>query len=141
MIQLDGAKELEKKLNTLPVKLQKKHARKAIAKAARRTVKAAKKRVPKRTGQLKKSLGFRPRTYKTGVFAIIGPRKGFRTVDEAGRPHDPAKIAHLVEMGHGGPYPAEPHPFLRPAFDETASSNLELIAEELRKGIEEEARK
>ena len=28
-----------------------------------------------------------------------------------------APHAHLVEYGHGGPAPAPPHPFVRPAFD------------------------
>ena len=28
-----------------------------------------------------------------------------------------APHAHLVEYGHGGPYPAPPHPFIRPSFD------------------------
>lgn len=139
-VRLDGFKELERKLNELPVKLQKKHSRRAISKAARRLVKSAKEKVPKRSGQLKKSLGFRPRTYKSGVMAIVGPRKGFRTVVND-KPHDPAKIAHLVELGHGGKHAAEAHPFLRPAMDATNASNLELIAQTLREGLAEEALK
>lgn len=31
-----------------------------------------------------------------------------------------APHAHLVEFGHGGPAPAPPHPFVRPAFDAKA---------------------
>jgi len=139
-VKLEGHDQLIAKLNQLPVKLQKKHSRAAIAKAARRLVKAAKEKCPKRSGQLKKSLGFKPRTYKSGVYAIVGPRSGFRTVDDNGRVHDPAKIAHLVEFGHGGPHAAEAHPFLRPAFDATVKSNTTLIADELRKGIEQEAK-
>lgn len=138
-MQLEGHEQLVAKLNHLPLKLQRKHTRAALNKAARRLVRAAKDRVPKRTGALKKSLGFRLRTYKSNVLAIVGPRSGFRT-EVDGKPYDPIKVAHLVEMGHGGPRPAPAHPFLRPAFDATVKSNLALIAEELRKGIEQEAK-
>jgi HK97 gp10 family phage protein len=140
MIDLVGDKELIRKFTALPVKLQKKHGRRAISKAARRLVKAAKAKCPKRSGQLKKSLGFKPRTYKTGVFAIVGPRSGFRTMVD-GRPHDPKKIAHLVELGHAGPHAAQAKPFLRPAFDETVANNITLIGDELRHGLAEEAMK
>lgn len=139
-MQLIGDAALIAKFQSLPAKLQKKHGRRAIAKAARRLVKAAKEKCPKRSGQLKKSLGFKPRTYKTGVFAIVGPRSGFRT-EINGKPHDPKKIAHLVELGHGGPHAAPAKPFLRPAFDQTVGSNVALIAAELRAGLAEEAAK
>jgi HK97 gp10 family phage protein len=139
-MELIGDVALIAKFKALPAKLQKKHGRRAIAKAARVLVKAAKAKCPKKTGQLKKSLGFRPRTYKTGLVAIVGPRTGFKTVVN-GRPHDPANIAHLVELGHAGPHAAEAHPFLRPAMDETASGNVALIAAELTKGLAEEAAK
>jgi len=138
-MQLVGDVALMYRFKQLPPKLQKKHGRRGVAKAARRVVKAAKARCPKRTGQLKKSLGYRPRTYKAGVFAIVGPRKGFAS-EVNGRRHDPAKIAHLVELGHGGPHAAEAKPFLRPAMDETVQSNIQLIADELRKGLEQEAK-
>lgn len=140
-MQLSGDVTLLHKMHQLPLRLQKKHARAAVAKAARRLVKAAKQKCPQRTGQLRKSLGFKPRTYKAGVFAIVGPRSGFATVDENGKKHDPKKIAHLVEGGHGGPRAAPAHPFLRPAFDETSQSNIALIAAELARGVAEEVAK
>jgi len=52
-------------------------------------------------------------TRKAVAFAGIRPRKA---------PH-----AHLVEFGHGGPHPAPPHPFVRPAWDEirdTVKNNI-----------------
>lgn len=139
-LQLSGDVTLLARFHQLPPKLQKKWGRRGVAKGARLMVKSAKAKAPVRTGQLKKSLGFRPRTYKTGLFAVIGPRAGFETVDESGKKHDPKKIAHLVEMGHGGPRPAPPHPFLRPAMYETASACSAKIAEELTKGLQVEAR-
>lgn len=139
-MQLVGDVALMRKFKTLPQRIQNKHARRGVSKAARILVKAAKTKCPKDTGQLRKSLGFKPKTYKTGVIAIVGPRTGFRIVIND-KPHDPAKIAHLVEGGHGGPHTAPAHPFLRPAMDETSQSNMQLIADEIRKGLAEEAAK
>lgn len=139
-LQLSGDIALLYKFHQLPEKLQKKWGRRGVAKGARLMVKAAKAKCPVRTGQLKKSLGFRPRTYKTGVFAVIGPRSGFETTDENGKKHDPKKIAHLVEMGHGGPRAAPPHPFLRPAMYETAGACASKIAAEMAAGLQAEAR-
>lgn len=137
-----GDVALLRKFEALPVKLQKKHGWNAMLKAGRRVVRAAKKRVPKNTGQLKKSLGMKRKLYRRSgtIVAIVGPRTGFRAVVN-GKPHDPAKIAHLVELGHAGPHAASAKPFLRPAMDETAQSNVVLIASELTKGLAEEAAK
>ncbi len=138
-MRLEGDAELVRKLNALPVKLQKKHSRTALSKAARRLVRAAKTRIPKRTGALKKSLGVKLKTYKSTVLAVIGPRSGFKT-EVDGKTHDPKRIAHLIEFGHGGPHAAEAHPFLRPAFDSTLKSNITLIADELRRALSQEAK-
>jgi HK97 gp10 family phage protein len=61
----------------------------------------------------------------------IGPLKrwhGGKYYMRVGVVHGPdAPHAHLVEDGHGGPHPAPPHPFARPAFDSTkdvAFSNI-----------------
>ena len=47
-----------------------------------------------------------------------------------------APHAHLVEFGHGGPAPAPPHPFVRPAFDkhvgEAFSEIRRVLSEEIR---------
>ena len=103
-------------------------AEKAGGQAADRALKAGAKPIfedmrrqasidPKiRTGNLHKSIKIgkvgktvRKRDYKTMKRITIGSHK-----KEMGAyaPH-----AHLVEYGHGGPAPAPPHPFVRPAFD------------------------
>jgi len=56
------------------------------------------------------------------AFAGIRPRKA---------PH-----AHLVEFGHGGPHPAPPHPFVRPAWDEMKERVKQDIKEGLKRIIE-----
>jgi HK97 gp10 family phage protein len=56
------------------------------------------------------------------AFAGIRPRKA---------PH-----SHLVEYGHGGPHPAPPHPFFRPAVDETMPKVRENIERDLKNVID-----
>lgn len=55
--------------------------------------------------------------------AIVG-------VDRKKAPH-----AHLVEFGHGGPHPAGPHPFLRPALDAVRSAAVALMGAEINQRI------
>lgn len=88
-----------------------------------------------RTGNLHKSIKIgkvgktvRKTDYKTMKRITIGSHK-----KEMGAyaPH-----AHLVEFGHGGPAPAPPHPFVRPAFDkhvgEAFSEMKRVLSEEIK---------
>ena len=43
-----------------------------------------------------------------------------------------APHAHLVENGHGGPHPAPPHPFMRPAFDAEKDTAYDAVRDTLR---------
>lgn len=45
--------------------------------------------------------------------------------------------ARFVEFGHGGPAPAPPHPYVRPAFEAQADTAFRIIREELGKAIDE----
>ncbi len=140
-IALYGDKELLWAFDQLPPRLQKKYARRGVTKAGRRIARAAKRHVPVRSGALKKSLAVKSRTYaKSGtVVAIIGPRTDHETTYQ-GKRHRPSKIAHLVEMGHGGPHAAEAKPFLRPAMYETANLCKSIIAAEIELGLQEMGR-
>lgn len=89
----------------------------------------------KRTGNLYKSIKtgkvmktVRHTQYATEKYIKIG------TKEEALGGYAPH--AHLVEYGHGGPAPAPPHPFVRPAFDRKEG---EAFAE-MRRVLEEEIR-
>ena len=139
-MELTGDIALLERFAILPVKMQKKHGRRALTKAGRLVIAAAKPHVPVRYGGLEESLGQRGRTYGATVVSVVGARGGdkFTFIDPDGNKHVPAKIAHLVEFGHGGPHPAEPHPFLRPAYDETRQSTQGVIAVEMAKGVEQE---
>ena len=53
------------------------------------------------TGNLKKGIRAKKSKFDDGGWIVL-----------SSAPH-----SHLVEYGHGGPNPATPHPFLRPASD------------------------
>jgi HK97 gp10 family phage protein len=125
-----GAPAIEKVLAELPKKIGEKVLVKALRAGARPIVRAAKQRVPVRTGKLKKSITVRKATQKqrrkgTGIVLI-----GFRKPTSA--------IAHLVEFGTSK---ASAQPFMRPAIDEKGRDAIQTIGEKLGKEIEAEATK
>lgn len=160
--KLEGVGDVFKRIENLKRSARNKILRPAINSAASVVLKAAKAKVPERSNAplnieslklLKKSLGRKSKTYPSGaVVAIVGARKGFRAQigvrvrngvkSKIGDPiyEDPANIAHLVEFGHGGPHPAPPHPFLRPAYDETKGQVTSLIASKVKEGIAKAAK-
>lgn len=54
-----------------------------------------------------------------------------KLVPKTGAPimHDPAKIAHLVEKGHGGPHAAGAHAFMEPALQQGAPEAQRIMQE------------
>ena len=47
-----------------------------------------------------------------------------------------SEVGHLVEYGHGGPQPAPPHPFFRPAIDEHGTRAIKQATDDLAKMLE-----
>ena len=97
---------------------------KVILTGARKVRKRIKQNAPVGpTGNLKKAVYAKalPETSKSVAVAFAGirPRKA---------PH-----ASLVEYGHGGPHPAPPHPFFRPAVDSVKDEVKKDIADGLKK--------
>lgn len=73
--------------------------RAGINEVTKLVLKDARDLAPKRSGQLKRVLGRKVRTYRqTVVVGVIGPRRGFRVVI-GGVAVDPTKYAHLQEFG------------------------------------------
>lgn len=71
-----------------------------------------------RSGRLRGSIRKRQRTLRISPVMLPGGRAKHKLVSiYAGRKG--ARQAWLVEMGHGGPFPARPHPYLRKALTET----------------------
>lgn len=122
-------KELERAANQLIKEVH--EGETAILLAAANKVKTA---IKQKAASLQKSekqsaqkaayaIAYPPKLTQMGIaYAGIRPRK---------MPH-----GHLVEHGHGGTHPAPPHPFVRPAWDETKDQVERDIAAGLGKVIE-----
>jgi len=124
-IALKGMDRFERNTNKL-IKEVTKEKTKLLLKQARLVRDRIKQKAPVGpTGNLKKAAYAKalPETMSSlaVAFAGIRPRRA---------PH-----AHLVEYGHGGPHPAPPHPFFRPAVDEVKDKVMRNIKEGLGKAV------
>lgn len=106
-IRINGGEAIERAFKILPSRIQKRVLRAAIAAAASPVNKAAKGFAPVETRALKRSIGIKVKTYKSGaIVAVVGVRRGdkYQSFDKQGRLRIPAFYQHLV---HGG---TKPHP-------------------------------
>jgi HK97 gp10 family phage protein len=84
----------------------------AVSTSTKAIARGARKRVPIRTGDLKKSVT--SRFDKNRVVGTVAAREPY---------------AHLVEFGHKGPAPAGEHPYMRPAFEDERPNLVRNIAQ------------
>lgn len=154
-----GFQQITINIQLLEQKIGRGAMRVALTKSARLVVADAKRRVPVRTGTLKKSLRAKVKTYvrKGVVVAIIGPsRSAMAQVDFGdGRGIQtlrPGKYSHLVEFGtatRGVRYVknlkmapgTRPRPFLRPALEATKDAARAKYSAELAPAIQQTAEK
>lgn len=136
---LRSFQEADRKVEELISKVERQGKREAIAKATRPLKKAAKAKVHKRSGFLAKSIGHKVTTFKKDqiVIATIGPRTKTQGIFE-GQKVWPARYAHLEEFGSSR---KDPHPFMRPAFDEQKGAAQRIYETELGKSIERVGRR
>ena len=93
--------------------------------AAQPILDAALRFVPVRSGRLRGAISVGKvvkRKSGSGYSIKIGVNKD----QMANAPH-----AHLVEFGHGGSKPANPHPFMQPAYDTTKDQAYAIIRRRL----------
>ena len=122
--------DLLKKLRTLPEKVQKNVLTGAVRAGAKPIVKEAKRLVPVRTGNLKKSIGVnKRRTVGTVVRFSISPRKGGKYDGYYGA---------FVEFGTKK---MAPRPFMRPAFEAKGEESIDAVREYIAKRLEKELKK
>jgi len=163
-IDLRGVPQLLAKFDRLTPAVQRSVLRGAVETGAKPLVAAIKAgaKQRRRTGQLATSIGVKVSATRSGwLTARIGPRQGFkvatvqrsrgsgrrkaRRTDALGSERksyiDPVRYAHLVEFGHGGPHPAPPHPFMRPAFESAAQHAMIMLRNALWDGIQAEVKK
>ena len=142
MFKVQGHRQIIANLSTLENRVRKKILRKVVRKAQKPMIADARQRCPKKTGQLRKSLGTIVKTYGPNVIAVGGPRGGFR-IEIDGKPIDPVHYAHLVEGGHRASgfssVTVPPHPFLGPAFEANKDKSQRMAMEEISNEIEKEA--
>ncbi|HML48572.1 MAG TPA: HK97 gp10 family phage protein [Clostridia bacterium] len=68
---------------------------------------------------------------------VVRKRKGgYRVTVGVHRSDGGAEYANPLEFGHGGPHPAPPHPFVRPAFDARVDEAYEKVKEQLRTALD-----
>ncbi|NLV85438.1 MAG: HK97 gp10 family phage protein [Spirochaetales bacterium] len=79
-----------------------------------------------RSGKLRSALRIKKGSRRRGARVTIGAHT------ESG-----AAYGVPVEFGHGGPHPAPPHPFVRPAFDARAEESYELLKQRLRTALDQ----
>lgn len=109
-----GLEEAKKQLRDLPKAVRNRAMRAGFRRIGQTTAKALKSIVPgrgktgrfARSGQLKKSIGFRIKLYRTSgrIVVAIGPRSGFstevqRTPGAKPKTHNPTRIFHFMDRG------------------------------------------
>lgn len=150
-LTLTGFKQLDRALKVLPDKVQTRVLKKSVKATGKPVVKAARAKVPRRHGFLRKAIGSILKTFKDegNTVLIIGARSPGKDVgkegggpfvyrDKDGVKHVPANYAHLVELGTKT---ASAKSFLRIAFDAGKDAMLAIFRKTTIKGIEKEARK
>lgn len=121
--QIKGAKEMEALLKDMGPKVASRLGDKALRAAARPIVKEAKRLVPKRTGDLRRSI--------TAMASKEGRANNERLVVIGFRP-PASRRAHFIEYGTSK---AAAHPFIRPAMDAKSAEALTAMADVLATGL------
>lgn len=124
--ELKGGKEMEALLKDLGPKIASRLGDKALRAAAKPIVREAKRLVPVRTGELRKSI--------VAVASKRGRQADERLVEIGFKP-PASRRAHFIEYGTSR---AAAHPFIRPAMDARASEALNEMVTALAIGIERE---
>lgn len=137
--QVKGLKELNKILEQLPIKLQKRAVRKALRAGSRPIIQKARSLAPVDTGALKKSIIYAQRRDPTrGAIGFLKSSVAGKGKQNTGseKKRVPSKYAHLVEFGTSR---APAQPFMRPALDSAGNDAIKKITEVLIKEVEIEA--
>lgn len=166
--QISGMRELDRALSVLPDKIAQNVLRQAVAAGAGEMKRAAKRRCPRRTGKLAKSIKFKYKRIGRGsrsgrVYYQVGPSEKYghlvefgtsshvikpslsRRIKKKARGEAVSEYWGLGKDGRFGKKVDHPggtaKPFLRPAFDEGRSEIIGAMRKRMFKGIEREARK
>ncbi len=136
-VALEGIPKAIQDAANLERRIKRGGLRMALTKATADIVKRAKALAPRESGMLRKSIKrkIKTNTRRDTVTVIIGSDKSVHGTYK-GQERKPARYMHLVELGHGGPHPAAPRPFLRPAYEGNKSAMQAKFKAELKRSIE-----
>jgi len=127
-VKMEGLDELSKALKKLADGLPPEQVEPILKQGAKTITDSMKQKAPKGpTGNLKKAI--KVKKLKNNNYAQ--PAVYIAAVDRKKAPH-----AHLVEFGHGGPHPAPPYPFFRPAVDENENKVYKDVEDGIKKLVE-----
>ena len=136
-VALEGIPKAIEASRALERRIKRGGMRAALTKATTPILRQAKAMAPRESGLLRKSLKRKVKTNTRSdtITVIIGADKSVKGTYK-GKERRPARYLHLVELGHGGPRPAAPHPFLRPAYEGNKNAVISTYKAELKKAIE-----
>lgn len=122
-VQMQGIEEMTRNLEKLGTRVALRGPSAAVRAGSSVIIREMRRRAPKDTGSLKKSLGQKVKTYRRNktVTSIVGARS--KRYETAKGRRNPANYAHLPELGtkpHGGRPGVTARPFMRPAWDTAA---------------------
>jgi HK97 gp10 family phage protein len=134
---IEGLKELQAKLDALPVKLAKRVVRPALEDAGAIVQQEAGVNAPRKTGNLTVNIVSEVTVHNDLTAEVhVGPDKSafYGLYSELGTaPHD-----ETSKDGMTWRHPGEPaRPWLRPAFDATKGECLEVIIQDIRDGLDD----
>lgn len=144
-MRLEGAMELQRRLSTLPAKVEKKVVRRSLRVGAKMFQRQAKANAPVgETGDLKRALAVRAGRRRRGSASVrvIFNTKKYPLVSytRGGKRYFyPAAVEYGWKKPDGTRHPAQP--YFRPAFETEKHRALNATMREMRNGVEAEARK
>lgn len=121
-----GFAELTNDLAEMAARLSDSVVRGVLNEAAQPVLEKAQQFAPVKTGKLRAAI-------KKG--RVTKRKDGTYTIKIGTQGKNDAFYAPFVEFGHGGPHPAGPHPFMRPAYDETSEQAYGIIRQRLAEEI------
>lgn len=129
-VKVTGMQDILKKLKTLPERVQKNVLTGGIRAGAAAIAKEAKAKVPKSSGELKKSIGVvkRKSRDKTIVSFTVAPRLK----------KDHGFLAHFHEFGTST---MAATPFMRPAYESRGAEAIDVTKQYMTKRIDKEVAK
>lgn len=153
--QLSGLEDVKRRLESIHTAMRKQILRKATTAGGQILAKEVKQRAPKETGLLRKSIGYKVRSYNGGerFLAVVGPRsmkeavvslggvtalarskKGKALAAAGGEQgyRNSVRYAHLQELGWSG---GAAQPFMRPAISAAHDRIVEAMRVIIEAGI------